>query len=250
MEIQKSIGVVLSSTQSGEADCFTRMYTKEFGKRNFLLKGIKKSKRRSSVISEPGTIANLVYYFHEDKNLYIVNEFRVHMHYLSIRDDLISILLLYFLLEIVEKTTAFNDTNKSIFDLLTTAIGIISKTDYKEHLAVSFIFYLLKLHGILPDFTVCKRCGQPAAGKLIIDTLDFHPLCSNCENTSKQNTVTFTNNTWEFILHSMQIKFLAIDHSSFPSDDIKNLLFHLTLFIENYFHINIKSKNLLLSELS
>lgn len=250
MEIQKSTGIVLSSIQSGEADCFARVFTKEFGKRDFLLKGIKKSKKRPGVISEPGTIANLVYYFHEDRNSYIVNEFKIHTHYLNIRDNLSSILLLYYLLEIVEKTTAFNDTNKLIFNLLSSAIGIISKTEYKAHFAVSFILYLIKLHGILPDFTRCKKCGCPSSVKSAIDAADFHPVCADCQSTLNLKTVTFSCSTMDYLMTSLNIKFLAIDHSSFNGNDIQNLLFHLTLFIENYFHINIKSKNLFFSEIN
>jgi recombinational DNA repair protein (RecF pathway) len=47
MEIVKSNGVVLSGAHSGESDSTARVFTGEHGKRNFIFKGLKKSRKRS-----------------------------------------------------------------------------------------------------------------------------------------------------------------------------------------------------------
>ena len=97
MEIQKITGIVLSSKQLGEADYVCSIYTKEYGKRDFIFKGLQKSKRRPQIVSEPGIIADIIYYYHQNKNSYIVNEYNILKDNSDIRDDLKKIYLLYFL---------------------------------------------------------------------------------------------------------------------------------------------------------
>ena len=250
MEIQKTSCVVLSSRLTGEADYFIRVYTKKYGKRDFIFKGLRKSKRRPLIISEPGTIANLIYYFHEEKTSYIVNEYQIYKHYTSIRNSLKKILLLCFLLETAEKTTGFNDKNRSIFDLLVAGIDTLSKTENIEHLSVFFTLHLLKLHGILPDLKRCKICNRDDCSEYKIDNIDFHSVCEKCSKKIQNNTNFFSNRTREYIIQSLATKFFFIDHSSFPAEDALNFLNFISLFIENYFHIEIRSKTLLISEIS
>jgi DNA repair protein RecO (recombination protein O) len=250
MEIQKASGIVLSSRQFGESDFLCTIYTKEFGKRDFIFKGLQKSKKRPQIVSEPGTVGDIVYYFHDDKTSYIVNEYNIIKHNISIRNDLKKIYLLYFVLALIEKTTGYNDKNKSLFDLITAGIDNIPDAEFHEHFSVFFILHLLRLHGILPDFQRCKICNKSDSSGFYIDTLDFHPVCGNCVSSIKNKILPVNKLTREFIAQSMKNKFSLIDHSGFPSKNILDLLFSITLFIESYYHVEIKPKSLLISELS
>jgi DNA repair protein RecO len=250
MEIQKSTGVVLSSRRTGEADFFCTMYTREFGKRDFVFKGLQKSRKRPQIISEPGTTANLIYYFHDEKISYIVNEYNIIKHNIFIRDNLKTIYLLYYVLALIEKTTGYNDSNKSIFELAAAGIDNIAGTDFPEHLSVFFALHLLKLHGILPDFSICKICGKSGYHDFIIDTVDFHPVCAKCAGAVKSRTISLDKSAKEFIFQSLKNKFASINHTLYPSNYILDLLFALTLFIENYYHVDIKPMQLLINELS
>ncbi len=250
MEIQKSTGVVLSSRRIGEADFFCTMFTKEFGKRDFVFKGLRKSRKRPQIVSEPGTCANLIYYFHDDKISYIVNEYNVVKHNINIRNDLKSIYMLYYVLALIEKTTGYNDKNKSIFEFAEAGIDNIAGTDFPEHFSAFFALHLLRLHGILPDFGRCKICGRSQYRGFIIDTADFHPVCTECAGAIKSKTILLHKTAKEFIFQSIKNKFTSIDHSLYPSNYILDLLFAITLFIENYYHVDIKPMQLLINELS
>ncbi len=250
MEIQKATGIVLSSRRIGEADCLCTIYTKEFGKRDFIFKGLQKSKRRSRTISEPGTTASLVYYFRGHNKSYITTEYSVINHPGRIREDLKKIYLLYFLTALIEKTTGYDDKNKLLFDLAAAGIDNIQSSNFPGHLSVFFLLRLLKLHGILPDFHKCKICDSINCNGFFIDTLDFHPVCGRCISTIKNKTIPFDKIAKQYIHESLTSKFVSIDHSKFPSTNIINLLFSITLFIENYYHIEIKPKDLLITELS
>ena len=250
MEIQKSTGVVLSSRQIGEADFFCTMYTREFGKRDFVFKGLQKSRKRPQIVSEPGTTANLVYYFHDAKISYIVNEYNIIKHDINIRNNLKTIYLLYYVLSLIEKTTGYNDINKSIFELAAAGIDNIAGTEYHAHFSVFFALHLLRLHGILPDFNTCKLCGRTDHSAFMLDNMDFHAVCSSCAGTLKSKIFSLNKAAKAFINESLCKKFSLINHSNYPPDCVLDLLFAVTLFIENYYHVEIKPMHLLMNELA
>ena len=248
MKIKKITGIVLSSVRTGEADSIVKIFTKESGKCDFLFKGIRKSKRRSQLILESGTVADLIYYSHERKNISIVNEFHIHKHFTEAGKNFSKTLLLYFLIETVEKTTGYNDSNRPVFDLLAAGLETISKTEHTEHLSAFFVLHLLRIHGILPDFSKCKICGEKNNHNFMIDGHDFHPMCGKCMPLASGHAL-FSKKAGDFIREAAHSKFFSINHERFPGHDIQNLLFHMTLFTESYFHVNIKSRRLFLSNM-
>ncbi len=250
MSIQKARGIVLSSRITGEADHLCKIYTKEYGKREFIFKGLQKSKKRPQIISEPGIIADLLYYHHENRNSYIVNDYYIIKDTMQIRNDLKKIYSLYYLVNLIEKTTGFNDQNKSIFDLLANGISFISKAEFAEHLSAFFSIQLLRIQGILPEFQKCKICGQKIPNGFHIDLLDFHPVCRKCVNTIANKSGLFDRIIAEYIHNSLTEKFASIKHSDFPSESIINFLFCISIFFENYYHVRINAKDQLIAELS
>lgn len=248
MEIQKTIGVVLSSRPMGDSDKAVVIFTKKYGKRTFIVKGIRKSKTRSQLISEAGTIVSLIYYYRENKGSCIVNEFTIKKHYSDIRKDYDRILHLYFLLEITEKTTGFADINIDIFKLLISGIEAISKTDFIKHLSFFYLIQLARIHGIFENFDLCKKCGEKQYRQFIIDINDFQPVCINCSdplpNIAKSRY--FDNIHRMFIFDVIRKKFTQIKHLEYSDENVLNLLFYLTMFFEHYFGITIKSKRLIL----
>ncbi len=248
MKIQKSTGIVLSSNSIGEADYSSRIYLKESGKRNFLFKGLKKSKRRSHLIVEPGTVAELVYYFHEDRSFQIVKEYHIHAHFPEIRNNYQKILLLHFFLETVDKTSGFNDANKMVFDLLVSGIETIINSESLTHLSAFFVIHLLRLHGILSGFKQCKICGKEDFQQFAIDIADFQPICPGCAN--QYNNTLFDISIRDYLYQTLGTKFTSIDLSKYNENEILKFFFHLCLFLQSYFHIELKSKDMLISEFS
>lgn len=245
MEIQKSTGIILSSKLYGDADILCKIFTKEYGKRKFIFKGLKKSKKRPQTAAEPGTTVNLVYYFHDKKDSYIVNELNISNHYLEIRKNLQKIFNLYFVLETIEKTIGYDDVNIPVYNLLSAGIDALAQTDYPVNLSGFFTIHQLRLHGILPDLKNCKICGTNEFSQFSFDITDLSPICYKC--TKKRERI-LDPCLKEFILVSLKQKFFSIEHSNFDESKTLNLLFYLSLFIENYYNIEIKSKNFILSD--
>jgi DNA repair protein RecO (recombination protein O) len=242
MNIQKTAGIVLSSRTMGEADVLATILTENSGKRKFSFKGLKKSRKRPKSAGEPGTLLNLVYYHRDNREIFTVNEFTIEYQPAKIREEMGRIFTLYFLLEVTEKTIGFDDDSRNIFKLLDSGIRALVETGYLTHLSVFYILHLLRFLGIIPDFLYCKMCGDETFSEFILEVSDLSPVCGTCYHGS----LDFLGvDTREFITVSLSTKYSDIVQSRFDGKEMSKLLFNLVLFIENYYHITLKSKEFL-----
>jgi DNA repair protein RecO len=253
MGIIKTTGIAISSQTYAEADVLCTYYTKDFGKRKFIIKGLKKSKKRSFSAVEPGAVTDLVCYSREGKDACVVNELNVLKFYSSITGSLQKILHLYFMLDFVDKTCGYNIADSGIYNLLLTGIGTLSKTSFPVHLSAFFILHLLKIHGLLPDSLSCKLCGSGDFSRFVLDIIDLRPVCNACRQRtpaiSLPKEMSLGTSTSEFIPACFAQKFISLDHNRYQEKELLDLIYNITLFVENYFHTELKSKSLILSAL-
>ncbi len=252
MEILKTTGIALSSRVAGEADIICNYYTRDFGKRTFVFKGLKKSKKRSMAATEPGAIATLVYYHRDEKDSFIVNDVTVEKYYTSITGDLRKIVHLFFILESVDKTCGYDIPDPSIFNLLFAGIEVLSKTEFPAHLSTFLVLHLLNNHGVLSDNDICKMCGKRNFSRFTMDVVDLRPVCGSClgdhASGNWQRSAMLPGTMRDYMSASMSKKFSAIDHNSYDEKDILDLLFAISLFMENYYHMELKSKSFIFSD--
>jgi len=243
MGIQKATGIVLSSREINESDVLSTILTREQGKRKFIFKGLKKSRKRPIHASEPGTVVQIVYYFKDSREFHVINDFTVMKHYDAFRNDIEKIYCLYYILESVDRTTGFNSDETPVFDLLAAGMDTLSKTEFPAHLAAFFILHLLRLHGILPDMNRCHRCGSVDYRAFSFDTAELTPVCSSCGNAK----ISLDGSIAIFLKKSTDTRFTDIMPGNYSHEMIINLIYYMTSFMENYFHNEIKSKKFILS---
>lgn len=241
MEIIKSEGIILKKIPVLEADVAVVIYTQNHGKRTFIFKGIKKTKRRSQAAIEPGSIVHLVYYYNDQKSMFHVKEFSLLQDTASIRDNYQAMITLFLLLEVVEKTSGQNDPNLTVYKLLKGAVDTLHKTDAYTVLALSFIIHYLKLTGIMPDYFHCSLCHKEIIDDLYLTEYNLTVYCNQC---APHNSFMFKAIA-PLIYDMLSKKFLDIEISLYNSLDIQKFLFHTLLFIDHYFNIHIKTKELL-----
>jgi len=242
LEISKTDGIILKSRPSGESDISSLILTCDYGKKRFIFKGLKKSRKRSIAAVEPGSVINLLYYNHEDREFQIVSEFTQLMSFTEIRNDYDRIMHLFFLLEIVEKTIGFGIKDQVLYSMLVSAVEKISSAEHLECLISFFMLHLLRIGGILPDYSKCGYCGRNCLNQFHVSAVDLKPVCKNC---MKKGPV-LPSGTSNFIITSLKNKYGEIDFDRFRREEILNLIFHQSLFLENYYHMEIKSKGYIL----
>ena len=75
MNIIKSEGIVIKKTDVGEADAVLKVFTKEFGKIDIYVNGIRKSKKREKISTELMSVSEFLIY--EKNAKYVSNSFTI-----------------------------------------------------------------------------------------------------------------------------------------------------------------------------
>jgi DNA repair protein RecO (recombination protein O) len=245
MEIQKATGIVLYSRRLGEADVTARIFTREFGKRTFIFKGLKKSKTRPLSAAEPGTVLDLVYYFHENREYQVVNELRVSSRREHVHDDLARIYNLCYMLELIDSTTGSADPALPLYNLLAAALDALSSSPHTVSLSVFFTLHLMRMHGILPDLATCAACGRRDYERFALDFRHFHVVCESCAPQHTRGRRLLSASLRDYLTRAPSTRFGEMPHDALPEDELIDLLFFLALSVENYFRIELKSKGML-----
>ena len=243
MDIIHSRGLILSSSNYGESDIQCVVLTKDSGKKRIVFKGLRKSSKRPRTAAEPGALIDFTYYFHPGKNSHVASDFSCIDTASTIRNNYLRICIMLFLLEITEKTTAFDDPSEQLFELLVSAKNILSSTDSPLHLAAVYCLHCLRIHGLQPDFTRCKACGAAGFSSFMLDPADLQPLCQSCNRrTGKELPLTFR----DFLVQGLTRKFKSIDCEHYPEEIIRDFLYIVILYIEDHYSAEIHSGRFIL----
>jgi DNA repair protein RecO len=246
MSQERETGIVLSKQSSGEADNICTIYTKNSGKDRFVFRGLKKSTKRPRTASEPGTILDMVYYTGRNDSVSTVSEFDILSNYSSIRKSSSKIYSLYFILELVDRTTGFSDSNSSIFNLLSAGIETLSGTEFPGHFSLFFAVKYLLMQGVFPDTGRCSWCGNTEADKLVIENNSLRTSCINCTDIK---SAVIRSQGMELINQCQKLKLDKIDCTIYSNRDVISALAVIIEYINSYYGIKLKTGSMLLSDI-
>ncbi|PKL19532.1 MAG: DNA repair protein RecO [Spirochaetae bacterium HGW-Spirochaetae-5] len=246
MPQQRETGIVLSKQSSGEADNICTIYTKHSGKDRFVFRGLKKSTKRPRTASEPGTTLDMVYYTGRGGSFSTVSEFDILTNYSSIRKSSSKIFSLYFILELVDRTTGFSDSNSRVFNLLSAGIETLSNTEFPGHFSLFFAVKYLLMQGIFPDTGRCSWCGNTEPEKLVIENSSLRISCINCTD---MKSAAVRSSGRELINKCEKLKLDKIDCITYSNRDVLSALTVIIEYINSYYSIKLKTGPMLLSDI-
>lgn len=144
-------GIVISRRNFGEADKLISIFTKQYGKKVILAKGIRKISSRRSPHLE--LFSQIRFIFHDNNNLPILTEVASINTFAFIRNRLERVGMGYIVLELVEKLTAENQASREIYDLLVNFLTDLSDIQIKrsqmESRLTEFKFRILGILGFI-----------------------------------------------------------------------------------------------------
>lgn len=141
-------GIVLGTSQYGEADKIVTIFSKERGKMVALAKGIKKLSSRKRASLE--VFSNISFQHIEGKGMGIITEVRLDDHYANIRLDLKKIAVAYFFCEVVKKITPDREPHPEIYELLKSSLMELENVRHAKRLKDAFIWEILENAGFAP----------------------------------------------------------------------------------------------------
>ena len=149
--IRKTAAIVLNTRKFGDSSLICTMYTRNFGRRNFLIKGYRSSRaRKKHSYFQPMSIIDIVYYHKENRELQMITE-SSNLHFLhTLQTDPVKITLGMVVVELFYHTVKEEEPNFPLFEFLGQILTTLDNKD--KNLIHLFLFYLVHLSSHLGFF--------------------------------------------------------------------------------------------------
>ena len=120
-------GIVINKRDFGEADRYVSVFTENFGKLVFLLKGIRKSKKRELSSVDILTLSKFTFY-RKGEN-YAVSSFNEVDSYLEIKSDLDNLGIALYILAILNEILVENNRKKSLYNITIKTLNYLKESE-------------------------------------------------------------------------------------------------------------------------
>lgn len=150
--IFKTRGIVLHHIKYSETSVIATVFTEEFGRQSFLIKGVrsKKSKIKANIL-QPLYLLDMEVYFKQNRDLQSVKEIQNAFIFRTIPYDLRKSSLAIFIAEVLYKTIREQEANKDLFVFLFHTIQILDvKDEGVKNFHIYFLIQLTKYLGFFP----------------------------------------------------------------------------------------------------
>ena len=173
MDILKTEGIVIKKTNAREADLVLKVFTKEYGKIDIYINGIRKSKRREKLAVELMSVTDFLIY--EKNSKYSSNSFTLTAFFPKIQLSFLKLKYSYYLLHLIDKIYEYNSEDTEFYGKIISLfeyINVLSEDEKKAEILLSYlILYLLKdiifTQGIYEDENILNFTGKDSRDKLL-----------------------------------------------------------------------------------
>lgn len=154
--LQKTEGIVLKTLKYSESSVITKIFTREFGEFSFIVPGVRGSRNKSKGnLFQPLQILELDLYYHPNKSLLKLKEYRPGHIYQHLYTDMIRQSVAIFTLEVISKCIHEHEVNEPLYDYFRT---FLMETDTTEATAVMipqhFLLNVSNILGFMPYIEV------------------------------------------------------------------------------------------------
>ena len=148
-------GIVLHFIKYGESSVITTIYTRDFGRQNYLINAArsKKSKNKASLL-QPLFLVDLVAYQKQSRDLHRIKEVKSNQTYQNIAFDITKSTQVIFLAEVLYKTINEQESFPEMFDFIKSALLYFDLMEKgKLNFYLFFLYRLTEYLGFLPNTT-------------------------------------------------------------------------------------------------
>lgn len=121
--LQKSRGIILSTSEYGETSLVAQIYTELHGLQSFIINSVRKKHARiHSNIFQPLTLVDVVFYFKDRPGLNRISDIRANPPFTNIPFDVFKSSMIFFLDEVLYKSIREVEPNQQLFDFISNSV--------------------------------------------------------------------------------------------------------------------------------
>jgi DNA repair protein RecO (recombination protein O) len=122
--LEKTRGIVLNQIKYTDSGIVARLYTREFGRVSFMVKGMRKRKTgKHNILFQPLFILNLEVYYKASREMQTIKEFSVAFTPYNIYSDIRKSCVAIFLGDVLTSVLKEESPNEELFDFVEESVG-------------------------------------------------------------------------------------------------------------------------------
>ena len=157
--LQRTEGIVLRTTQYGEADLIVTFLTKDHGIIKVFAKSPRKTRSRFGSSLEPLTCCRISFWGKEDAALPRLTQADIIHAFRTVRESLRCFVRASELIELTLHLVPERDRSRNVYSLLMDSLAIMETGCESRLTGLYFKLRLLDMTGFLPGLQTCGRCG-------------------------------------------------------------------------------------------
>lgn len=187
MAIQKTDCIVLKNQDFRETSILGTFFTKDFGKIQGIIKGVRGSKGKINNSLEPFAYSGLVFYERKRGNLHTISQCDLKNYFHNIRKYLKRTAYAYYFSELIKDFLQPHDKNPEIFNLLLNSFTVLDEDKIDiEVLARIFELKLISLSGFKPKVDYCLKCREFVEKDVFFNFAEGGLMCGKCALRMKE----------------------------------------------------------------
>jgi len=205
MAIQKTEAIVLKNQDIRETSILTTFFTKNFGKIQGVMKGIRGSRGKINNGLQPFACSNIVFYERKKSSLHTISQCDLKNFFCNLRKDLKKTAYAYYFSELIQNFLQPHDKNEDVFNLLFSSLALLDEEKIDtDILSRIFELQLLSLSGFKPKIDCCLKCTALVEDDAFFSFNEGGLLCEECARNKKDATV-ITHDAL-FFIHLLESK--------------------------------------------
>ncbi len=232
-EILKTEGIVLSKLDFQESSKIVRVYTKDYGKKSFIVKAARSKTSKTGNIVDPLNHLELVFYQKDSRDIQIISDAALINFYPRIKNDYESLIYCSAITELIDRLIHEADPNERLLKGTLRIFKLINEEVSKAKMYfVKYLFFLLDELGYQLQSEKCSSCSARLDN---VPKIGFNYekgfLCNNC----------MSNQLINFSFSEEQFKKLrCLSSRSSNCDENDDLLEKLIGFFEKYLSYQVE----------
>ncbi|MBI2430371.1 MAG: DNA repair protein RecO [Ignavibacteriales bacterium] len=190
--IVETEGVILHGMNYRDTSKIVTVYTKKFGKIKVVAKGVRSQKNKFGSSLEPMTIASIVLYKKEHKDLHLLSKSEIAVVLNRLQENQERMYCGLAVVELVSMVMHDEDGNGKVYELLTESLTAVNAAE-KNHVNV-LLSFMMKLFGELGFGMNLQKCSvcQKSIDELdvthaFLRLSDGTMTCSDCTGDLQTN---------------------------------------------------------------
>ncbi len=186
MPLEQTEAIVLRTYAIGEQDKIVVFFSRDRGIIKGVAKGARKFGNRFGSSLEPLSLVKTYYYEKEGKDLVTVSNCDLIESFFDLQNvPDVSFTLSYFA-ELIQEFSPSLAKDDKLYRLLLSILRTLTKGGDLNFLSRYFEAWLLKINGVLPDLSRCKKCRKSLIHAGWLSPKKDGVYCDRCASTKKE----------------------------------------------------------------